>query len=143
MDSKREKQIITDWLNSAKRQVRQTNNNTSVFISFNFNATVDKMWEAWTDPTKLGSWFATVVGEIKEGDEIAFDVGAPFNITSKILKLTPQHLLRFTWFYPEKVVDELKSVFYKVEILQPLNWSNTLQTSQTGGMGLGLVGNLH
>lgn len=79
-----EKQIITDWLKSAKREVRQKEYDTSAFISFNFRASADKIWEAWTDPVELSLWFAKVIGEIKEGNEIAFDVGAPYYINSKI-----------------------------------------------------------
>lgn len=104
---KSEEKILADWLQSAKRQVILNGDKTSAFISYRFNASLETVWNAWTDLTKLSIWFAKVRGDIQEGNEIAFDVGAPHNIIATILKLKPRQEIRFTWFYPGRVVDEI------------------------------------
>ena len=107
MGDKSEEKILADWLKSAKRQVILNGDKTSAFISYRFDASLETVWNAWTDLTKLGRWFAKISGDMREGNEIVFDVGAPCNITSTIIKLKPLEQIRFTWFYPGRAVDEI------------------------------------
>ena len=106
-----EEQIFADWLSSSNRQVKISSGSTSAFISCHISSSLGNVWDAWTDLEKISQWLACVSGNMQEGKEIILDVGAPDNITVKIITLEPLQRLRFTWFYPGRVIDEIEVRF--------------------------------
>ncbi len=58
-------------------------------------------------PRQLRRWFADVSGDLNEGATLTFDVGAPCNVTSRILRCGPSRRLLFTWSYPGRDIDEI------------------------------------
>ena len=107
MNKKALDELISVWLRTTQRHVRQIGDRTSIFLNCRFNASLDMVWRALTDPELLIQWFAKVNGELIIGATRSFDVGAPFNITSQTLEIEPSQKLRFTWELPEREVDEV------------------------------------
>src|SRR5215510_6187721 len=92
-------QDLAAWISSTDRLVQRSGVVSSAVIRRRFDFSTDRVWNAFTDRERLGKWFGRVKGELREGETVTTDVGAPHLITSRILCCEPPALLIVTWHY--------------------------------------------
>jgi uncharacterized protein YndB with AHSA1/START domain len=99
---------LATWLRQTERWVQRDGDTSSAGLRCRYEAPVEKVWAACTDSAKLRRWLAEVSGEVSEGATLTLDVGAPQNVTSRILRWEPPRRLVFTWSYPGREVDQVE-----------------------------------
>ncbi|PXY18987.1 SRPBCC family protein [Prauserella muralis] len=97
---------IATQLKAVAREVKQRPDDTggelvSVLLRRRYDARVDDVWEAITDPGRLRRWFAPVSGELKVGGQ--FEVEN--NASGEILACERPSLLRLTYGGEVSVVE--------------------------------------
>ncbi|MEO8510036.1 MAG: SRPBCC family protein [Chloroflexota bacterium] len=65
----------------------------SVLLRREYNAEVDDVWHALTDPARVQRWFMPVSGDLREGGDFQLEG----NAGGKILRCDPPRLLRTTF----------------------------------------------
>lgn len=98
--------FMVTWLESTKREVRRANDGSSAFLDCNYNAPLEKVWEAITNRDKLAKWFGKVSGDMSQGAELTFYLGV--DISSRVLAFEPFHKLVLTWLHPGREEDKVK-----------------------------------
>ncbi|MFW3172153.1 SRPBCC family protein [Geodermatophilus sp. CPCC 206100] len=73
----------------------------AVTVRRTYGAAVEDVWDAVTDPDRLGRWFAPVTGDLRDGG--AFQVEG--NVGGDIVRCERPHRLTLTWGGPVSVVD--------------------------------------
>ncbi|MGY1620119.1 SRPBCC family protein [Geodermatophilus sp. SYSU D00691] len=73
----------------------------AVRLSRSYDADVEDVWDAITDPERLRRWFAPVGGRLRQGGE--FQVEG--NVGGEIRRCEPPRQLTVTWGGPTSVVD--------------------------------------
>lgn len=99
------------WAAVTAREVRREGDSVVAAVHCRYDAPLAQTWNACTQIDLLSRWFAKVIGEPRIGGDLEFDVGAPCRIESKLLQCEPPKILRFTWFYPGRPVDEVEAQF--------------------------------
>ena len=102
---------IGAWLKATEREVRRIGTSKGVRLRRRFDASLQKVWTACSERDQLRRWFADVSGDLREGATLTFDVGAPFKVTSRILRCEPSHRLLLSWSYPSRGIDEVEVRF--------------------------------
>jgi len=69
----------------------------SVLVRRELNAEVADVWDACTDPVRIGRWFLPVTGDLTVGGRYQFEG----NAGGEILHCEPPRLLRVTWEFGE------------------------------------------
>lgn len=69
-----------------------------------YDAPVEEVWDACTDPERLKRWFVPVTGDLREGGTFSLEG----NASGQILRCQPPHLLRLTWAYGDRPADEVE-----------------------------------
>jgi uncharacterized protein YndB with AHSA1/START domain len=69
-----------------------------------YPAPVEDVWDACTDPDRLGRWFMTVTGDLRAGGTFSFEGSAG----GEIRHCEPPRLLAVTWLYGEGPADEVE-----------------------------------
>jgi uncharacterized protein YndB with AHSA1/START domain len=111
MSTKPSMHDIAAWITSTERQVQRSGVLSSAVIRRRFDFGVERIWTAFSDREQLGKWFGRVSGELREGETVMTDVGAPHPITSRILCCEPPNHLIVTWWYggfPGDHIDEVE-----------------------------------
>ncbi len=90
---------ISTWIDSTHREVRRAGNIRSVYLRRHFDSSIEKVWSACVEREKLSRWFGDVSGDLREGGELAIDVGMKEKVTSRILRCEPPNQLVVTWSY--------------------------------------------
>jgi len=74
-------------------------------IERTYNAPVDKVWQALTDPAKMKHWYFDIPGFKPEvGNTTSFTAGdktAVYKHEFKVLEAVPNKLLKHSWSYPD------------------------------------------
>ncbi|MFC8127000.1 SRPBCC family protein [Streptomyces sp. NPDC057302] len=142
-------------INAMHRRLRDTETpkgtGRSIIMRRTFDAGVHDVWEACTDPERLGRWFAPVTGEMKLGGHYQVED----NAGGEVLRCEPPGLLRVSWIFGEPKEGEHSEVEVRltpegedrtvfelehVAIVDPEFW-DTYGLGATGvGWDLGLVG---
>ena len=95
---------LLDELAAASRAVarRGTADAEEIAVSLQrtYPAEVPDVWDAITDPERLGRWFGPVSGDLRLGGR--FEVEG--NAAGEVLACEPPELLRATWGAPESIV---------------------------------------
>ncbi|NGO74389.1 SRPBCC family protein [Streptomyces sp. YC504] len=90
---------IADSINAMHRAVRDADTpkgqGRSLVLSRIYDADVEDVWEACTDPERLGRWFLPVTGEFKLGGAYQLEG----NAGGEILRCEQPRLLRVSWIY--------------------------------------------
>jgi uncharacterized protein YndB with AHSA1/START domain len=73
-------------------------------IRRSYDAPIEDVWDACTDPDRLNRWFLQVSGDLRVGG--TFELSA--NASGEILRCEPPRLLRVTWAYGDRPVDEVE-----------------------------------
>ena len=99
MSTKPSMDDIAAWITSTDRQVQRLDEGSSAVLRRRFDFGVQRIWTAFTDREQLDKWFGQVSGEFRESETVMIDVGAPHQITSRILRCEPPQHLVVTWWY--------------------------------------------
>jgi uncharacterized protein YndB with AHSA1/START domain len=95
-------------LPETEREVRHTviaaGTARCVFIRRRYTADVEAVWAACTEPDRLSRWFLGVSGDLREGGTFQLRD----NAHGTILCCQPPRLLRLTWQYGDRAVDEVE-----------------------------------
>ena len=98
-------------ITSTTRRVQRSGVASSAVLRRQFDFRVERIWTAFTDREQLRGWFGSVCGDLREGETVMIDVGAPHQITSRILRCERPHHLIVTWWYggfPPNHIDEVE-----------------------------------
>ncbi|MEO7006118.1 MAG: SRPBCC family protein [Terrimesophilobacter sp.] len=98
---------IANQINAIDRKVESlsadanTGERIGVSLRRNYDAPIDDVWNAITDPARLKRWFMPVTGELRVGGTFQLEG----NAGGEVLACEPPHLLRLTWGGPTSVVE--------------------------------------
>lgn len=76
----------------------------TALIRRRYDAPIEDVWEACTDPTRLSRWFLPVSGDLRVGG--TFHLAG--NASGEIVRCEPPRLLGLTWAYEDRPVDEVE-----------------------------------
>ncbi|WP_432097483.1 SRPBCC family protein [Streptomyces sp. bgisy100] len=92
---------IVDRLDEVHREVGSRSVADSeartVLLRRTFDAAVGEVWDACTDPERIGRWFLPVRGELRPGGHYQLEG----NAGGEILRCDPPSLLRVSWLFGE------------------------------------------
>ncbi|WP_182887282.1 SRPBCC family protein [Microbispora sp. H10885] len=69
----------------------------TVLLRRTYDAALEDVWDACTDPERIGRWFLPVTGELKLGGHYQLQG----NAGGEILRCEPPRLLRVSWLFGE------------------------------------------
>jgi uncharacterized protein YndB with AHSA1/START domain len=69
-----------------------------------YDAPIEDVWNACTDPERLNRWFLVVSGDLRPGGRFSL----AGNAGGEILTCEPPRLLELTWIYGDRPVDEVR-----------------------------------
>jgi predicted NUDIX family NTP pyrophosphohydrolase/uncharacterized protein YndB with AHSA1/START domain len=76
----------------------------TVLIRRGYDAMIDDVWDACTDPDRLNRWFLDVTGDLRLGGTYRLEG----NAHGEILRCEPPRLLAVSWIYGDRPVDEVE-----------------------------------
>jgi uncharacterized protein YndB with AHSA1/START domain len=90
---------LIQQLNSVRRQVGtrvlDAGASRTVTISQTYNASIDELWDACTNPKRIPRWFLPISGELRLGGRYQFEG----NAGGTIERCDPPHSFAATWEY--------------------------------------------
>lgn len=87
------------WSADVGREVRDHGGSWSSLIRRRLDASIERVWAAWTDPELIPKWFGKPAGTFAVGGTVVLDLSQPHPTTCKILACEPPTRLRTTWKY--------------------------------------------
>jgi uncharacterized protein YndB with AHSA1/START domain len=69
-----------------------------------YDAPIEDVWHACTDPDRLNRWFLAVSGDLRAGGRFSL----AGNAGGEIRRCEPPRLLELTWVYGDRPVDEVR-----------------------------------
>jgi uncharacterized protein YndB with AHSA1/START domain len=92
---------IVDQINHIRRQVGSRTvaegDARTLVLRRTYDATVEDVWDACTDPERIGRWFLPVSGDLKLGGHYQLEG----NAGGEILRCEPPQLLKVSWLFGE------------------------------------------
>jgi uncharacterized protein YndB with AHSA1/START domain len=92
---------IVDQINHIRRQVGSRTvaegEARTLVLRRTYDATVEDVWDACTDPERIGRWFLPVSGDLKLGGHYQLEG----NAGGEILRCEPPQLLKVSWLFGE------------------------------------------
>lgn len=76
----------------------------SVVIRRRYDAPIEDVWQACTDPMRINRWFLPVSGDLRPGGTFQLEG----NAGGEILRCEAPHLLTVSWVYGDRPVDEVE-----------------------------------
>jgi uncharacterized protein YndB with AHSA1/START domain len=73
-------------------------------IRCHYDAAIEDVWNAWTEPDRLNRWFLQVSGDLRPGGTFQFEG----NAHGEIVRCERPRLLAVTWIYGDMPVDEVE-----------------------------------
>ena len=99
---------LLDRINATQREIGDhpvaTGAGRSLLLRRNYDAPVEDLWKACTDPDRLRRWLAPVTGDLRLGG--AFSVEG--NATGTVLRCEEPDLLKVTWEYGPDSITEVE-----------------------------------
>lgn len=92
---------IASQIGAIDREVRTTDTSAIVLLRRTYDAGVDDLWDALTDPDRLKRWFLPISGELKVGGTFQLEG----NAGGEILTCEKPRLIRTTFGGPESIVE--------------------------------------
>ena len=86
------------------RELRGADDARTLLVRRRYDAAVEDVWDACTDPERLNRWFLPVTGELRPGGR--FSVQG--NANGEILHCDPPRVLRVTWEYGERPASQVE-----------------------------------
>lgn len=106
---------IASWLTETRREVGHrriaAGEARTALMRRHYDARVEEVWNACTDPNRLNRWFLPVTGDLRLGGTFSLEG----NASGEIVHCEPPHLLRLTWAYGSRPVDEVELRLYPGE----------------------------
>ena len=98
----------TNWLTETEREVGRcqiaAGEARSAIIRRRYDAAIEDVWDACTDPARLGRWLSAPSGDFRVGGRYSLEGSA----RGEILRCEPPRLLRVTWAYWDRPADEVE-----------------------------------
>jgi uncharacterized protein YndB with AHSA1/START domain len=91
----------------------------TVALRRTFDAPIDDVWSACTEPERMARWFMPVTGDLRVGGHYQLEG----NAGGEILVCEPPHRLKVTWIFGEVEPDDLSEVEV---LLSPVDGGGTL-----------------
>jgi uncharacterized protein YndB with AHSA1/START domain len=76
----------------------------SVVLRRSYDAPIEDVWEACTDPARLRRWFLPVAGDLRVGGRFRIEG----NASGEVLRCEPPRLLAISWEYGDHPADEVE-----------------------------------
>jgi uncharacterized protein YndB with AHSA1/START domain len=99
---------ITSLINDTHREIGSrpiaAGQARSVLMRRSYDAPIEDVWEACTDPNRMNRWFLQVTGDLREGGSYQLEG----NASGEILRCEPPRLLAVTWVYPGHPASEVE-----------------------------------
>ena len=76
----------------------------SVVLRRSYDAPVEDVWDACSDPDRLKRWFGSVSGDLRLGGRFQIEG----NAGGEILRCEPPRLLAVSWVYGDNPADEVE-----------------------------------
>jgi uncharacterized protein YndB with AHSA1/START domain len=92
---------IASQIGAIDREVRTTDTSAIVLLRRTYDAAVDDVWDALTDPDRLKRWFLPISGELKVGGSFQLEG----NAGGEILTCERPRLIRTTFGGAESIVE--------------------------------------
>ena len=94
----------TMTLDETHREIGGSDAARTLLIRRRYDAAVEDVWDACTNPERLNRWFLPVSGELRPGGR--FSVQG--NASGEIMRCEPPRLLRVTWEYGEQPASQVE-----------------------------------
>ncbi|NRQ39268.1 SRPBCC family protein [Nonomuraea sp. NN258] len=86
---------MSDWLTQNHREIGRRADGRSMVLRRTYEAPVEDVWAACTDPDRLSRWLLKVAGDLRPGGTYALEG----NAHGEILRCEPPSRLTVTWKY--------------------------------------------
>ncbi len=97
---------IVDQINAVHREIGEkripAGEATVVVLRRSYDASVEDVWDACTDPERLRRWFLPVTGDLRLGGSYQLEG----NAGGEILRCEPPRLLRVSWVFGENTTEK-------------------------------------
>ncbi|WP_113703278.1 SRPBCC family protein [Nonomuraea lactucae] len=88
---------IIDAIKRARREVGEDGETKTVVLRRTYDAAVEDVWDACTDPERISRWFLPVTGDLRLGGHYQLEG----NAGGEILRCEPPSLLKVSWIMGE------------------------------------------
>lgn len=99
---------ITEQINATTHEVGRrripTGDGRTVLLRRRYDAPVEEVWDACTDPVRLKRWFVPVSGDLRLGGRYQIEG----NAGGEILACDPPRLLRVSWVYGDHPASQVE-----------------------------------
>lgn len=99
---------VASWINETQRGIGSRRlaggEGRSVVLRRNYDAPIEDLWEACTDPERLGRWFLPVTGDLRPGGTYQLQG----NAGGEILRCEEPRLLAVSWVYGDAPAGEVE-----------------------------------
>jgi uncharacterized protein YndB with AHSA1/START domain len=99
---------IDRWLRDTHREIGRTRiaagEARTALMRRRYDAAIEDVWDACTNPDRLNRWLLPVSGDLRPGGTFRLQG----NASGEILRCEPPRLLRVTWAYGDRPVDEVE-----------------------------------
>jgi uncharacterized protein YndB with AHSA1/START domain len=92
---------ISRRLDATRREVRRDEETVAVLLFREYDAAVEDVWDAMTDPDRIRRWFLPVTGDLRVGGKFQTEG----NAGGEILACDAPRLLRVTWGDTSSIVE--------------------------------------
>ncbi|MER6947589.1 SRPBCC family protein [Nonomuraea sp. NPDC000554] len=86
---------IIDEIAKARRELSESGDTKSASVRRRYDAAIEDVWDACTDPERIGRWLLPVTGDFRVGGTYQLEG----NAGGEILRCEPPSLLKITWVY--------------------------------------------
>lgn len=90
---------ITSWIEDTNREIgsQETPEGEARVVRMRrrYDAPIEDVWDACTDPDRIVRWFLPVSGDLREGGRYSLEG----NASGEIVRCAPPRLLKLTWEY--------------------------------------------
>ena len=99
---------IANWLTATHREVGSrliaAGEARTALMRRRYDAPIEDVWDAITDPERISRWFIKPTGDLRVGGTFKLEG----NASCEILRCEAPRLLRVSWSYPGRPVDEVE-----------------------------------
>jgi uncharacterized protein YndB with AHSA1/START domain len=95
---------LIDEINAVNRAVQVDGENASVILRRSYVAEVTDVWDAITNPERIGRWFLPVSGDLQLGGKYQLEG----NAGGEVLRCEPPRLLKVSWVFGEGMYSEVE-----------------------------------
>lgn len=100
--------MTASWLDDFERELGHRTIDAgearTVIIRRHYDAPIDDVWAACTEPERLNRFFLEPEGDLQEGGTYSL----PANASGTILRCEPPTMFRLSWAYGDRPVDEVE-----------------------------------